>query len=86
MSSRTVLTSSDIDRAVTRISHEIVEANRGTSNLLILGIPTRGVWLAERIAKAIQEKEERSNLFSPTDVVYSILSILVLLKFFSIII
>ena len=54
MSTRTVLTSSDIDRAVTRISHEIVEANRGTSNLLILGIPTRGVWLAERIAKAIQ--------------------------------
>jgi pyrimidine operon attenuation protein/uracil phosphoribosyltransferase len=54
VSSRTVLTSSDIDRAVTRISHEIVEANRGTSNLLILGIPTRGVWLAERIAKAIQ--------------------------------
>jgi pyrimidine operon attenuation protein/uracil phosphoribosyltransferase len=54
VSSRTVLTSSDIDRAVTRISHEIVEANRGTSNLLILGIPTRGVWVAERIAKAIQ--------------------------------
>ena len=54
MSTRTVLTSSDIDRAVTRISHEIVEANRGTANLLILGIPTRGVWLAERIAKSIQ--------------------------------
>lgn len=54
MSSRTVLTSSDIDRAVTRISHEIVEANRGTSNLLILGIPTRGAWLAERIGNAIQ--------------------------------
>ena len=53
MSSRTVLTSSDIDRAVTRISHEIVEANRGTSNLLILGIPTRGAWLAERIGNAI---------------------------------
>jgi len=54
VSTRTVLTSSDIDRAVTRISHEIVEANRGTANLLILGIPTRGVWLAERIAKSIQ--------------------------------
>ena len=53
MSSRTVLNSSDIDRAVTRISHEIVEANRGTSNLLLLGIPTRGAWLAERIAKSI---------------------------------
>jgi pyrimidine operon attenuation protein/uracil phosphoribosyltransferase len=54
VSSRTVLTSSDIDRAVTRISHEIVEANRGTSNLLILGIPTRGAWLAERISNSIQ--------------------------------
>jgi pyrimidine operon attenuation protein/uracil phosphoribosyltransferase len=53
--SRTVLTSSDIDRAVTRISHEIVEGNRGTSNLLILGIPTRGAWLAERIANSIQK-------------------------------
>jgi pyrimidine operon attenuation protein/uracil phosphoribosyltransferase len=48
------LNSSDIDRAVTRISHEIVEANRGISKLLILGIPTRGVWLAERIAQAIK--------------------------------
>ena len=55
MTSRTVLTSSDIDRAVTRISHEIVEANRGASNLLIVGIPTRGVWLAERIANSIQK-------------------------------
>jgi pyrimidine operon attenuation protein/uracil phosphoribosyltransferase len=54
VSSRTVLTSSDIDRAVTRISHEIVEGNRGTKNLVILGIPTRGVWLAERIARAIE--------------------------------
>ena len=54
VTSRTVLSSSDIDRAVTRISHEIVESNRGTANLLILGIPTRGVWLAERIAKAIE--------------------------------
>ncbi|MCX6486257.1 MAG: bifunctional pyr operon transcriptional regulator/uracil phosphoribosyltransferase PyrR, partial [Rhodoluna sp.] len=54
MSSRTVLNSSDIDRAVTRISHEIVEANRGTANLLLIGIPTRGTWLAERIAQAIE--------------------------------
>jgi pyrimidine operon attenuation protein/uracil phosphoribosyltransferase len=54
VTTRTVLNSSDIDRAVTRISHEIVEANRGTANLLILGIPTRGVWIAERIAKSIE--------------------------------
>ncbi|MEY4742740.1 MAG: hypothetical protein RIR34_79 [Actinomycetota bacterium] len=54
MSSRTVLTSGDIDRAITRIAHEIVESNHGTKDLILLGIPTRGVLLAERIAKVIQ--------------------------------
>lgn len=53
MSSRIVLTGADIDRAVTRIAHEIVEANQGTSDLVLLGIPTRGVVLAGRIATAI---------------------------------
>lgn len=55
MTSRTVLSSSDIDRAITRISHEIVESNKGTKDLVILGIPTRGVWLADRIAKSIAD-------------------------------
>lgn len=54
MASRTVLSGSDIDRAVTRIAHEIVESNHGTSNLVLIGIPTRGVLLADRIAKAIE--------------------------------
>lgn len=54
MTLRTVLSSGDIDRAVTRIAHEIVESNHGTQNLFLLGIPTRGVLLAERIAKVIQ--------------------------------
>jgi pyrimidine operon attenuation protein/uracil phosphoribosyltransferase len=54
VASRTVLSGSDIDRAVTRIAHEIVESNHGTSNLVLIGIPTRGVLLAERIAKAIE--------------------------------
>ena len=53
MSSRIVLTGADIDRAVTRIAHEIVEANQGTCDLVLLGIPTRGVVLAGRIAAAI---------------------------------
>ena len=53
MSSRTVLDAQDIERAIVRISHEIVEANQVTSNLLILGIPTRGVYLANRIAASI---------------------------------
>jgi pyrimidine operon attenuation protein/uracil phosphoribosyltransferase len=38
VSSRTVLDAQDIERAIVRISHEIVEANQGTTNLLILGI------------------------------------------------
>lgn len=54
MSSRTVLSSDDIGRAITRIAHEIVEANHGTDNLVVLGIPTRGVILAERIAEIIR--------------------------------
>ncbi len=53
MSSRIVLAGADIDRAVTRIAHEIVEANQGTPDLVLLGIPTRGVVLAGRIAAAI---------------------------------
>ena len=54
MSSRTVLNSDDIGRAITRIAHEILESNHGTSDLVILGIPTRGVVLAERIAEVIR--------------------------------
>ena len=53
MSTRTVLSGSDIDRAVTRIAHEIAESNQGAENLVLLGIPTRGVLLANRIAKVL---------------------------------
>lgn len=54
MTSRTVLSSDDVNRALTRIAHEIVESNHGTKNLILLGIPTRGAVLAERIAAQIQ--------------------------------
>jgi pyrimidine operon attenuation protein/uracil phosphoribosyltransferase len=52
---RTVLDSSDITRAVKRISHEILESNSGPMDLVILGIPTRGIELAERIDAALAE-------------------------------
>ena len=55
MSKRTVLSSDDIRRATTRISHEILEQNRGVDNILLLGIPTRGIQLATRIAQVIKE-------------------------------
>lgn len=53
MEARVVLSSADIDRATTRIAHQIVEANRGCKDLVLIGIPTRGFVLANRIASAI---------------------------------
>ena len=54
---RTVLDARDITRALTRISHEILERNRGSGDLVLLGIPTRGVHLARRVAANISRVE-----------------------------
>lgn len=54
---RVVLDASDIDRALTRISHEILESEKGPANLCILGIQTTGVPLANRIASKINSFE-----------------------------
>ena len=66
--SRTVLDGPDITRALTRITHEILERNRGSADLLLLGIPTRGVNLAERIAKRMSEVEGRTITAGALDV------------------
>ncbi|WP_243074772.1 bifunctional pyr operon transcriptional regulator/uracil phosphoribosyltransferase PyrR [Microbacterium sp. SS28] len=55
MSTRTVLHEADITRALTRISHEILESNKGPENLVLLGIPTRGVALAHRIGALVAQ-------------------------------
>jgi pyrimidine operon attenuation protein/uracil phosphoribosyltransferase len=52
-----IMSADDIRRAVTRIAHEIVEHNRGTGDLVFVGMRTRGVPLAHRIARAIAEFE-----------------------------
>ncbi len=49
-SAKTVLEAPDIGRALTRIAHEIVERTRGAADVVVLGIPTRGVALAHRLA------------------------------------
>jgi len=54
---KVVLDHSDMTRALTRIAHEVLERNRGTTGLVLLGIPTRGVPLARRIAERIAEVE-----------------------------
>ena len=47
----------DVRRALTRVAHEILEHNRGAEDLVIVGIHTRGVYLARRIAANLAEFE-----------------------------
>ena len=54
---REVLDADDVHRALTRIAHEVLERNKGASSLVLLGIPTRGVPLAQRLAARISEVE-----------------------------
>lgn len=50
-----ILDSQDISRSLRRIAHEIIERNHGADDVLLLGIPTRGVPLAERLQKTLAE-------------------------------
>jgi pyrimidine operon attenuation protein/uracil phosphoribosyltransferase len=54
---RQVMSSDDLTRATRRIAHEIVERNQGIEDVVVLGIPTRGVPFATRIAEALAEIE-----------------------------
>ncbi|GAB4366758.1 MAG: bifunctional pyr operon transcriptional regulator/uracil phosphoribosyltransferase PyrR [Calditrichia bacterium] len=53
-----ILNEDDIQRIITRLSHEILEKNRGTKDLVVIGIHTRGAHLAKRISQKIQEIEQ----------------------------
>lgn len=65
---RTVLDEQDISRALTRITHEILERNRDAEGLVILGIPTRGVHLARRIAERMSQVEGRTITAGALDI------------------
>lgn len=56
---RTILSSDEIRRALTRIAHEILETNRGVEDVVLVGMHTRGVPLAKRLAAYINEFEGR---------------------------
>jgi len=58
----------DIARALTRISHEILESNKGPDDLVILGIPTRGVTLARRVGGLLEGIAGRSVPVGALDV------------------
>ena len=63
-----VFNAKDISRAVTRITHEILEKNKGASNLALVGIRTRGVALAQRIKKEIIAIENSEVDFGVLDI------------------
>jgi len=52
-----VLGPEDIRRATTRMAHEIIERNRGLDGVILLGIQTGGVWLADRLGAEIERIE-----------------------------
>ena len=56
---RVVMSSGDVSRALRRVAHEILERNRGSQDLVVLGIPTRGVALARRLVRVMAEVEGR---------------------------
>jgi pyrimidine operon attenuation protein/uracil phosphoribosyltransferase len=51
----TVLDAGEIGRALKRIAHEIIEHNHGLENVVLLGIPTRGAFLGERIGQFLKD-------------------------------
>jgi pyrimidine operon attenuation protein/uracil phosphoribosyltransferase len=53
----TILSGSDLQRALKRIAHEILEKNRGSDSIVLLGIPTRGATLSQRLAQLISTLE-----------------------------
>ena len=65
---RTVLSKPDIDRALKRIAHEIVESQGGREGLVFLGIPTRGVYLAQRLARLVADIEPQEVRVGTLDV------------------
>jgi pyrimidine operon attenuation protein/uracil phosphoribosyltransferase len=65
---RVVLDARDVTRALARISHEILERNRDPESLVILGLHTRGVPLAKRIADKIQAVEGKPVAVGELDV------------------
>lgn len=56
---RVIFTSDDIGRTLKRLTHEMIEHNHGSDNLVLMGILTRGKPLAERVAKLVESFEDK---------------------------
>ncbi len=65
---RPVLEAPDIARVLTRIAHEIVERAKGADDVVLLGIPTRGVFLARRLADKLEQITGRKTPVGSLDI------------------
>ncbi|MBK03959.1 MAG: bifunctional pyr operon transcriptional regulator/uracil phosphoribosyltransferase [Deltaproteobacteria bacterium] len=63
-----VMSEKDINRALTRIAHEILERNKGPEDLALVGVYTRGAPIAEHLAKKIEEIEGTKPLLGKLDI------------------
>ncbi len=68
MTGKLLLDAPDITRAITRVAHEILERNHGADSLVLVGVRTRGVPLAERLQKAIGVYESQAVAVGALDV------------------
>jgi len=64
----TLMDADAVRRAITRIAHEILEHNKGTKDLALVGIRSRGVYIADRIAATIQSIEKADVLRGIVDI------------------
>jgi pyrimidine operon attenuation protein/uracil phosphoribosyltransferase len=70
LSERRILDADDLRRALTRIAHEIVERNGGVDGLVLVGIRSRGVPIARRLAGLIEQHEGASVPVGSLDITY----------------
>ncbi|MDD3275237.1 MAG: bifunctional pyr operon transcriptional regulator/uracil phosphoribosyltransferase PyrR [Candidatus Omnitrophica bacterium] len=63
-----ILDQEGVSRAITRIAHEIIEKNKGSAGLCLIGIRNRGVYIARRIAACIKQIEKTDVLTGALDI------------------
>ncbi len=63
-----IMDENDLDRTITRLACEILEKNKGLENIVIIGMRTRGAFLAERIAKKLKDVEKKDVLIGALDI------------------
>jgi pyrimidine operon attenuation protein / uracil phosphoribosyltransferase len=70
MTERRILDADDVRRAMTRIAHEMVERNGGVGDLVLVGIRSRGVPIARRLAGLVEQHEGASVPVGSLDITY----------------